>query len=96
MAELTPKEEQIARVAKITRLANNFQECVVDCEADVGMAVEAALMVIKGAARQCPTIEMRCGLLDYMNTYIQSIVAMNHENHPAQQAPDATNPPTLQ
>jgi len=81
MAELTPKEAQIARIAQTTQLANTFKESIIASGADLGMAVESALMIIRGVARQCPSNEMRCNLLDAMNAYIQEIAKMNHENH---------------
>lgn len=96
MTALTPKEEQIARIAQTTALANAFQNVIVEAQADVGMAVEAALMIIRGAAKQCPSVEMRCGLLDYMNQTLQEIVKMNHSVHQAHPVTPDSPAPTLQ
>lgn len=95
MSELSPKEASIVRIAQTTNLANAFQQLILEHDADVGMAIEAALMIVCGVAKQCPTVEIRCGLLDYLNENIQMIVKMNsavHEAHSLTQE----SPSTLQ
>ena len=80
MNNLNDKEQLIDHVARTTNLANAIQQCLVDAKADLAMSVDAALMIVRGAAQQCTTNEMRCDLLNLMNEYLVSIVAMNNSS----------------
>ncbi len=79
MPELTEKEARIARVQTITNLAHAWQDEALKVPAlDIGMVVDAALMMIIGASKQCPNPEVRLNLLNALNDTIQQCAAMNH------------------
>ena len=92
MPELTAKEQNIARIAAITNLANSMQEAIRGSDADVAMVVDAALMIVRGAAKQCHTNEYRCLILDMINDYLVDIVSMNSSSPVA----SSDSPITLQ
>lgn len=80
MSTLNEKEQRISRIQTITNLAHAMQDQIKAIESpDIGMVVDAALMLIVGASKQCPSPEVRLNLLNALNETIQQCVAMNHE-----------------
>lgn len=93
MPELTEKEALIARRQVITNLAHQWQDQLLQIEnADLGMAVDAACMIIIGASKQCPSPDVRLNLLNALNETIQQCAAMNH----TVVAPPAPDPGSVQ
>lgn len=80
MANLKPKEIEIARRQVIQNVAVSMQSVLLDYkDMDIGIVVDASLMLIRSASKQCSSPEIRLDLLEALNETIQACAAMNHE-----------------